>query len=127
MFQNEILFMKTIEWFIFQNEEGFNQIKLPFISFKRLPHARGGTAQKKIINLANWSPLIHSGPASSRPRLCGVESVVRSNADSLLNRAATTSTTGTLNYFTTDLIMANHNNNNPLLKNQVCQIINFPL
>ena len=32
---------------------------------QRLPAARGGTAQKKIINLANWSQLIHPGPASS--------------------------------------------------------------
>ena len=33
--------------------------------FQRLPPARGGTAQKKIIHLANWSQLIHPGPASS--------------------------------------------------------------
>ena len=33
--------------------------------FQRLPTARGGTAQKKIIHLANWSQLIHPGPASS--------------------------------------------------------------
>ena len=32
--------------------------------FQRLPPARGGTAQKKIIHLANWSQLIHPGPAS---------------------------------------------------------------
>ena len=51
------------------------------------------------------------GPASSRPRFFyGVESVVRGNADSLLNRAVNhrTSTTGTLNDLTTDLIMANN-------------------
>ena len=35
------------------------------LGFQRLPHARGGTAQKKIIHLANWSQLIHPGPASS--------------------------------------------------------------
>ena len=29
--------------------------------FQRLPPARGGTAQKKIIHLANWSQLIHPG------------------------------------------------------------------
>ena len=33
------------------------------------------------------------------------------NADSLLIRAAATSTSGTLNDLTTDLIMANNNNN----------------
>ena len=36
----------------------------------------------------------------------GVESVMRVNADSLLIRAAATSTSGTLNDLTTDLIMA---------------------
>ena len=36
---------------------------------------------------------------------------MRVNADSLLIRAATTSTSGTLNDLTTDLIMANNNNN----------------
>ena len=41
----------------------------------------------------------------------GVESVMRVNADSLLIRAAATSTSGTLNDLTTDLIMANKNNN----------------
>ena len=35
---------------------------------------------------------------------------MRVNADSLLIRAATTSTSGTLNDLTTDLIMANTNN-----------------
>ena len=39
----------------------------------------------------------------------GVESVVRGNADSLLNRDATTSTTGTLNDLITDLNMVNNN------------------
>ena len=33
---------------------------------KRLPPARGGTAQRKIFHLANWSQLIHPGPSSSR-------------------------------------------------------------
>ena len=42
----------------------------------------------------------------------GVESVIRVSADSLLIRAAATSTSGTLNDLTTDLIMANNNNNN---------------
>ena len=37
---------------------------------------------------------------------------MRVNADSLLIRAATTSTSGTLNDLTTDMIMANNNNNN---------------
>ena len=41
----------------------------------------------------------------------GVESVMRVNADSLLIRAAATSTSGTLIDLTTDLIMANNNNN----------------
>ena len=36
---------------------------------------------------------------------------MRVNADSLLIRAATPSTSGTLNDLTTDLIMANNNNN----------------
>ena len=76
--------------------------------FQRLPPARGGTAQKKIIHLANWSQLIHPGPASG---FFGVESVMRVNADSLLIRAAATSTSGTLIDLTTDLIMANNNNN----------------
>ena len=80
--------------------------------FQRLPPARGGTAQKKIIHLANWSQLIHPGPASSLTKVFfGVESVMRVNADSLLIRAAATSTSGTLNDLTTDLIMANNNNN----------------
>ena len=39
----------------------------------------------------------------------GVESVMCVNADSLLIRAATTSTSGTFNDLTTDLIMANNN------------------
>ena len=65
---------------------------LPYI----LPPARSGTAQKKILHLANWSQLIHPGPASSRPKLFA-ESVVGGNADSLFNRADTTFTTGTLN------------------------------
>ena len=79
--------------------------------FQRLPPARGGTAQKKIIHLANWSQLIHPGPASSLTKFFfGVESVMRVNADSLLIRAAATSTSGTLNDLTTDLIMANNNN-----------------
>ena len=39
----------------------------------------------------------------------GVESVMRVNADSLLIRADATSTSGTLNDLTTDLIMANNN------------------
>ena len=37
---------------------------------------------------------------------------MRVNADSLLIGAATTSTSGTLNDLTTDLIMANNNNSN---------------
>ena len=45
----------------------------------------------------------------------GVESVMRVNADSLLIRAAATSTSGTLNDLTTDLIMVNNNNNIPVL------------
>ena len=45
----------------------------------------------------------------------GVESVMRVNADSLLIRAAATSTSGTLNDLTTDLIMANNNNYNNML------------
>ena len=52
----------------------------------------------------------------------GVESVMRVNADSdthdsLLIRAAATSTSGTLNDLTTDLIMANNNNR--------CELWNF--
>ena len=52
----------------------------------------------------------------------GVESVMRVNADSLLIRAAATSTSGTLNDLTTDLIMANNNNNN-LALNEACRSI----
>ena len=42
--------------------------------FQRLPPARGGTAQRKILHLANWSQLIHPGPASSMTKffLCRV-------------------------------------------------------
>ena len=80
--------------------------------FPRLPPARGGTAQKKIIHLANWSQLIHPGPASSLTKVFLVSSKSCVNADSLLIRAAATSTSGTLNDLTTDLIMANNNNNN---------------
>ena len=42
--------------------------------FQRLPPARGGTAQKKIIHLANWSQLIHPGPASSLTKIFLVSS-----------------------------------------------------
>ena len=91
--------------------------------FQRLPPARGGTAQKKIIHLANWSQLIHPGPASSLTKVFfGVESVMRVNADSLLIRAAATSTSGTLNDLTTDLIMANNNNNITLLSSTASHI-----
>ena len=67
-------------------------------------------AQRKILHLANWSQLIHPGPASSMTKLFfGVESIMRVNAASLDIRDATTSTPGTLNDLTTDLIMANNN------------------
>ena len=46
----------------------------------------------------------------------GVESIMRVNAASLYIRDATTSTPGTLNDLTTDLIMANNNNNNATLR-----------
>ena len=73
--------------------------------------ARGGTAQRKILHLANWSQLIHPGPASSMTKFFfGVESIMRVNAASLDIRDSTTSTPGTLNDLTTDLIMANNNN-----------------
>ena len=65
------------------------------IWFHRLPPACGGTAQKKILHLANWSQFIH--PASIVTKFFRVKSVMRVNADSLLIRAATTSTPGTLN------------------------------
>ena len=39
------------------------------IWFRRLLHARGGTALKKILHLANWSQLIHAGPASSKTKV----------------------------------------------------------
>ena len=45
------------------------------------------------------------------PRCIGLESVMRVNAASLHIRATTTSTSGTLNDLTTDLIMANNDNN----------------
>ena len=38
------------------------------------------------------------------------------NADSLLTRAATTSTSGTFNDLTTDLIIVNNNNNSVFFK-----------
>ena len=40
----------------------------PSYRFQRLPPARGGTAQRKIFHLANWSQHIHPGPSSSRSR-----------------------------------------------------------
>ena len=43
------------------------------LKFQRLPPARGGTAQKKILHLANWSQLIHPGPASSMTKMLQVE------------------------------------------------------
>ena len=36
--------------------------------FQQHPPARGGTAQRKIFHLANWSQLIYPGLASSRSR-----------------------------------------------------------
>ena len=42
--------------------------------FQRLPPARGGTAQRKILHLANWSQLIHPGPASSMTKFFCVSS-----------------------------------------------------
>ena len=42
--------------------------------FQRLPPARGGTAQRKILHLANWSQLIHPGPASSMTKFFLVSS-----------------------------------------------------
>ena len=42
--------------------------------FQRLPPARGGTAQTKILHLANWSQLIHPGPASSMTKFFLVSS-----------------------------------------------------
>ena len=42
----------------------YRDIKL--FEFQRLPPARGGTAQRKIFHLANWSQHIHPGPSSSR-------------------------------------------------------------
>ena len=56
---------------------------------------------------------------------------MRVNADSLLIRAAATSTSGTLNDLTTDLIMANNNNNydvsvnNGILLNVVLMVRKF--
>ena len=46
-------------------EELTISITMDNTGFQRLPPARGGTAQKNIIHLANWSQLIHPGPASS--------------------------------------------------------------
>ena len=54
--------------------------------------------------------MIHPGPVSSLTKFFFMSSQsCMSNADSLLIRAATTSTSGTLNDLTTDLIMANNN------------------
>ena len=36
--------------------------------FQRLPHARCGTDQRKIIHLPYWSQLIHPGPTSCRSK-----------------------------------------------------------
>ena len=79
--------------------------------FQRLPPARGGTAQKKIIHLANWSQLIHPGPASSLTKFFLVSSqscvstLTHYSSELLLPRHQ-----GLLNDLTTDLIMANNNN-----------------
>ena len=37
----------------------------PTPGFQLLPPARGGTAQRKLFHLANWSQLTHPGPSSS--------------------------------------------------------------
>ena len=93
--------------------------------FQRLPPARGGTAQKKILHLANWIQLIHPGPASSLTKVFGVKSVMRVNAVSLLIRAATTTTSGTLNDLTTDLIMANNNRIRSISRRNILKMLNY--
>ena len=78
------------------------------------PHHQDGSSTKGNEG-DNWSQLESTHPSRTSVKsdqgFFGVESVMRVNADSLLIRAAATSTSGTLNDLTTDLIMANNNNN----------------
>ena len=53
--------------------------------FQWLSPVRGGTAQRKIFHLANWSQLIHPGPSSSRSSFFMESS---QSFDPLLNWAA---------------------------------------
>ena len=46
--------------------EGSNNRFYVHRRLQRLPHARGGTAQRNIFHLANWSQPIHPGPSPSR-------------------------------------------------------------
>ena len=92
--------------------------------FQRLPPARGGTAQVPTTPACTWWNRPEEDPSSSKLEsthpsrtsvkydqvFFGVESIMRVNAASLDIRDATTSTPGTLNDLTTDLIMANNNN-----------------
>ena len=61
-------------------------------------------------SFGKWESTHPSRTSVKSTKFILVGSVGRGNADSFLNRAATTSTTGTLNDLTTDLIMANNNN-----------------
>ena len=61
--------------------------------FQRLLPARGGTAQKKILHLANWSQLIHPGPASSLTKFFLVSSQ---------------SCVSTLTHFSSELLLRRH-------------------
>ena len=79
------------------------------------PSSRGGTAKKKILHLADWSQLIHPGPASSRPSFFMESS--QSCAATLTHYL--TEPPETLNDLATNFIMANNNMVMPLNSGQI--------
>ena len=52
-----------------RSEMGLYDVPMFMSWFQRLQPARGGTDQKKILHLANWSQLIHPGPALSLTKI----------------------------------------------------------
>ena len=78
----------------------------------RLPPARGGNRPEEDPSSGKLESTHPSRTSVKYDQVFfGVESIMRVNAASLDIRDATTSTPGTLNDLTTDLIMANNNNN----------------
>ena len=52
----------------YEDGDLFVYVRYTGIWFQRLPPAHDGTAQRKILHLANRSQLIHPGPTSSRSK-----------------------------------------------------------